>query len=396
MVSLEALITPLTREQAKASIYAVLAAVGVNTTTWKSGAVVRTIIAALAIIVAAFSALVANLARSGFLDYSTGDWLTLLARYVYGVERLTSTQGTGTITLINTGGGVFTLDPGDLVVKHATTNKTYTNTATISLGAFATLTDVPVIAVELGTASNANPGTITTFESSLLGVTVTNTTAVVGTDDESDPLLRVRCREKLGSLSPNGPWDAYAYVAKTAKRADGSLIGVTRVHSKKDGYGNVYVYCATATGGVTGDNTDPDTDLGAIALQIQKSAEPLGVTSHTLSAVAKSVNLVYQVWLYNTSGLTDAQVQALIATELTRYASAAPIGGNVIGADPGKIFRTDLEAVMRVRPEIFRINVVIAGADGSGDLVFADNEAPVYGGSIGTITQIAPKDGVLL
>ena len=48
--TLEELITSMTVDEAKTAIYDALAARGVTTTGWKPGAVVRTIIAALAII----------------------------------------------------------------------------------------------------------------------------------------------------------------------------------------------------------------------------------------------------------------------------------------------------------------------------------------------------------
>ena len=104
-----------------------------------------------------------------------------------------------------------------------TTNKAYRNTGSVSLGAMATLT-IPIRAVEAGSTSTSTAGTITAFETPVLGVTVSNAVEVVGRDEELDPALRARCSEKLGSLSPFGPWDAYTYAARNATRADGTLV----------------------------------------------------------------------------------------------------------------------------------------------------------------------------
>src|SRR5687767_5936032 len=109
-ITIESLTTPVTKDEAKEAIYEALATVGVNTTTWKPGAVVRTLVAIVAILFAACTNLIAEIAKSGFLELTSGSWLTLVARYVYGVTRLEATFGTGTLTLINSGGGVYDVD----------------------------------------------------------------------------------------------------------------------------------------------------------------------------------------------------------------------------------------------------------------------------------------------
>lgn len=391
MISLDDLTTPLTRDEAKASIYDVLSTVGVDTTTWKPGAVVRTMIAAVAIILAALSQLIALTTKSGFLDFAENDWLTLGARYVYGVERIEATFGEGEVTLTNTGGGVFVMAVDDLVVANPTTGKTYRNSSAFTLNALATLTTA-IVATEAGASSTSTGNTITSLETTMLGVTVTNANSVVGLDAESDPNLRARCREKLGALSPNGPWDAYSYAAKNAVRSDGTAIGVTRVRVIKDGYGNVDVYCATSSGGVTGTADDDTTDLGAIDAAIQLGAAPIAVTATAHTAVAVVQGVTYEVWMYNTSGLSSAQIQALISAKLAAYAAIVPVGGNVIDNDPGKVFVDTLESEIRfVRPlEIFKVVVTSPAAD----IELAGSEVWQLGTAVCTaIHQIAPPDG---
>jgi uncharacterized phage protein gp47/JayE len=378
-VSIDDLTKPVTRDEAKASIYDALGIVGVNTTAWRPGAVVRTIIAVVAILFSACTRLIAGIAKAGFLEYAANDWLTLVARHVYGVERLEATFGTGALRLVNGGGGVFNnVAPGDLIVRNPVTNKTYTNTTLFSLGAGATL-DIPIVAQEAGSASTSGVGAITGFVTPLINVTCTNTTAVVGADAEGDAPLRLRCREVLGARSANGPADAHASIARSAKRADGSAIGVTRVRTVKDGRGNGYIYLATAVGGVPGDAENIATDLGIINDRIQRQAAPLGFTAHVLSATPLSINVSYRVWLLDTSGLTHAQLAALIATALGNYFAAAPIGGYVIDGQPGRIYLEDIKgAIKAVRPEIFHVEI-----DGlTADIDVGPNFAPVLGASI--------------
>lgn len=375
-VQIDDLTTPVTRDEAKASIYDALGTVGVNTTAWRPGAVVRTIIAVVAILFSACTRLIAEIAKAGFLEFSTGLWLTLVARHVYGVERLEATFGTGTLTLVNTGGGVFDVDPEDLIVRNPTTDKTYTNSAFFHLGAGGSVT-ITIVAQESGSPSTSAVGAITDFVTPLANVTCSNPTAVVGADEEEDGALRIRCREVLGARSANGPADAYASIARGAKRADGSSIGVTRVRPVKDGFGNVYVYLANTTGTVLGDPEDISTDLGIINDQIQRYAAPLSVTAHTLGATPLAVAVTYRVWLLDTSGLSHAQLEALIEQALGKYLAAIPIGGYVIPGEPGRIYFDDMKAAIKaVRPEIFH---VVLDAPVGEYIDVGSNFAPVLG-----------------
>lgn len=399
MLALDDLTTPLTREEVEASIYQTLEAVGLTTTTWKAGAWARTVITGASICLSAFSTLNAKIARMGFLELAEGDWLKLKARHDYNVDADEATFATGVVTLVNTTGGIYNLDPDDLIIINPTTGKTYRNTALIALGSMATLTDVPIQAEEAGAASSSAAGAITGFVTPLNGVTVTNPAAVVGTDAQEDPALRTECLEKLGSLSPFGPWDAYTYAAKNAARADsGALVGVTRVRSKPDGLGNITTYVATATGAVTGDADDPATDLGAVNEAIQRYAAPLAVTAGVVSATPVTIAVTYQVWLYNSAGLTDQQVKDAIAERLTDFFSSEPIGGDVLGVDPGKVFQSAIAAAIGSTRSpadspsplpIFRVVVSLP----AGDTALAESEVPALGTVAGTVTQSTPPEG---
>jgi hypothetical protein len=387
MSTLDELTTPATAAEITEKIYEALAARGVSTTAWKSGSVVRTIIAGVAIVLAAFSRLQAAIAKSGFLELAEGDWLTLVALYVYGVARDEGAFASGTVTLTNTGGGVYSGGADDLVFRHATSGKTYRNTGTYSLGAGATLV-VPIQATEIGSASTATPGTITAFVTPLIGVTVTNAASVVGRDPATDAELRTLCYEKTGTLSPNGPRDAYAFVARSAVRADGSSIGVTRVRSVPDGLGGVTVYVATATGGVTGSAGDPSTDLGAINAAIQELCAPLAITATVVSAVAEIIAPTYELWVRDTTGMGTAEIEAAVAARLTALMASSPIGGHVIGG-VGKIYVTAIETTIgaALEDDLVRVVVTVPAAD----VTIAINEAPVLGAI--TVTAIHEVSG---
>jgi hypothetical protein len=383
------LITPVSKEDVQTSIYKVLAKVGVNTTNWKSGAVVRTMIVSNSIILAALSQLQANIARSGFLEFSSKDWLTIVAGYVYGLDRILATYASGSVTLVNSGGGVYTLAPGDLILVDIN-GKSYQNTASITIGSMATVTGAPFQAVDPG-ALIANVGDINALSTSLIGVTCTNTTTFIGTDDEEDGQLRIRCYEQLGALSPMGPWDAYGAAVRNAKLPDGTPIGVTRTRITKDGSGNVNVYLADGGGGLAGTIGNPSTPLGAADEAIQQFAAPLAVTANTHAATDVTTAVTYELWTYNTSGYTTDQITSLISKSIVAFFGAQPIGGNIITAPPGAMFVDALRsAIANTLPQIFHVVVTAP----SGDVSLATSEVAVAGTITPTaIHQVTPPEG---
>ncbi|HKU42877.1 MAG TPA: hypothetical protein VJR89_32180, partial [Polyangiales bacterium] len=88
-------------------------------------------------------------------------------------------------------------------------------------------------------------------------------------------------------MSPNGPWDAYSYIARNTKRPDGNPIDVTRVRVVKDGFGKVDVYCAGPSGAIS------LVDVGYINEAMQQNSTPLCVTLDTHAAENVSFSIAY-------------------------------------------------------------------------------------------------------
>lgn len=367
---------PLTVDEASAVLYSALANRGVDVTAWKAGSVVRTIVAGLAIIVAAFSDLVSKIAASGFLSLSKGVWLRLVALYVYGVTASDGAFATGTITLTNGGGGVFTSVPiGNLVVKNATTGKTYRNTAVFSLGAMGTV-NVAIQADEIGSASTSVATAIATMVSTMNLVTCSNAAAVVGVDPDDDETVRLLCAEKLGTLSPDGAPDAYAFIARTAKDSSGVSIGVTRVRTIPDGIGGLDLYVATPTGGVTGSTGPSVGNLGAIDDLIQSQVVPRGITCRTHTATTVSIATTYELWIPSTNTQTDDEVKAAVDAALLAFLSTRDIGGDVIPSASGKVYLTAIEDVVGgAIPGTKKRAVTVP----SGDTSIGTTAAPIMG-----------------
>jgi uncharacterized phage protein gp47/JayE len=386
--TLDALITPVTRQEAQAAIYEVLGVLGVNTTSWKPGAVLRTLIVGASVVLASLSELQAKIARSGFLEFSEDSWLTLVGRHVYGVERITSTFATGEITLTNSGGGVYSFDSDDLIFANSATGRTFRNTEAVSLGALAAAT-VAIAATEAGADSSSGPGEIGTLVTTVLGVTCTNDAQLTGTDAESDASLRSRCQEKLGSLSPFGVWDAYSFAIRSATHTDGSSIGVTRVRIVRDGYGTVTTYLAGPSGAIPGDVDDPTTDLGIANAAIQMRAAPVGVDAVVVSATDRVIGVTYELWMYE-SALTDEQVAQRVEAAIVGFMRAQPIGGNVIASPPGKVFVSALQAaIFDSLTESFRVDVSLPAAD----VELGPEQVAIAGAPVATAIHRSPRPG---
>lgn len=387
-MTLDELTTAYTRSEVEDAIYAALAALGASTTSWKPGSVARAIITGIAIVLAAFSELQAKIALGGFLKLAKGDWLTVVAEHAFFVTRDLGTFATSTITVDNTAGGVYSGGADDLLFRNSTTGKTYRNTAAYSIAALETGVAIPVQAVELGSGSNAGTDAIDTFETGLPGIVIVSSSAAVGNDVETDAALQTRCLEKTGPLSPNGPRDAYAFIAKGAKTQAGALVGVTRVKTVPDGVGGVDVYVATASGVLSGSAGDPATDLGAVAEAIHTQVEPLSITPVVQNATVLSQNVTYELWVHDTSGLSDSQLTADIATALAVFMGEHPIGGMVKPSEVGRIYVDAIEQTIGgALPDGIFIDVDVTVPAGDVDLTAA--QVPILGTVSPTIHQVA-------
>lgn len=338
---IDAHLTPLTKEQVEATILNLLTGLGVSVTSWKRKGTARNIIGASSTVIAGLTLLLSAAIKGTILELAEGIWLTLLAFYVYGVTRVPASFAEGVVTLENEGGGVFELDPGDLVVLNKATGKSYVNTARVELGALETLEEVPVRAVEIGSASTATPGQIDAFVTPLLDVTVTNPAALVGVDEQLDPELREDCADARSALSPLGAKDAYSYFAKRIiggtplVRADGTPVGVNRTKVVVPGAnGAVTVYVATASGAVAGDIETPGTDLYLVHENIKLRAAPWGTTVTTANATPVNWTVKYTVHADASAGKSAEAIESTIDAALVAYFATYPIGGlSINGTD---------------------------------------------------------------
>lgn len=312
--------------------------------------------------------LVVSTAKSAFIEEAEEDYAEIHAEQIYGVTRGEETYATPTVTLTNTGGGVYPVGPGEVTVKCSATNVTFHSTGIISgpgSTSFGSVHVLQLVADTPGSAGSVGANDIDELVTTMLGVVVTSSTAAVGQDKQSLESLRQDCRDSRGALSPNGPPDAYEYVVRQTKYTGLASGVITRSRStKSSGFGECTIYICDADG---------DTAGGAAAaalLAAQLWANPLTGTPAVSAATKVVVNVTADV----ESDTLPADFEAVAAAALATMFSEFPIAG-----DAGlTLFRDSIRGKIRSAlglPDT--ANVVLV--EPAADVVLALGEVPALG-----------------
>lgn len=358
---------------------------GLPTTSWQPGDPTRSMYWSVAEELARLEDVIAGYVSSGFLDLVSADpdwypWLVRVADQTYGYTADEATYATTNVRLSNGGGGFFPdIAANDLTLKSSTSGKTYHNTTggTLASGP-GTWLDITVEADDAGSDSNAAVGEIDTIVTTMNLVTCTNAAAAVAIDAESAESIVAGCRSKLGSLSAAGPWDAYDYVATNATLT--GTINVTRSRTYDDSTtGDVTQYLAGPSGAVAAG------DVAAVQTAIAQWALPLCITYTGSSATNKSQAITYELWLYDSVGMTTSEVETAVENALTALFLARPIGGDIKAAvGSGFLYRSMIRGVFKAAfgAHFVDVDVTVPAAD----TAIAANEVPVRGAI--TVTAI--------
>ncbi len=327
------------------------------------------------------SALAVEITKGGFGELLPSDaWADRWAWSRFKVARVAAKEAAGSSFTLTSGADAVanTYDVGEIIVAHDTSGKTYRNSAAITIAPSSVLLLQAFVAVEPGSASSAAPGAITTLVSTLVDVAITNVEALLGTDKETTPHLVDRALAKLGALSPNGPKDAYNYVATTPDLSATST-PITRTKTVLDEpTGELAVYLATAAGAPVGG------DVVIVQAAFDANAEPWGTTATAYAATEVVQAITYQAWVRG-SNLTDAQIKSAIATALAVYLSELAVGGDVIPPDTGLLYVESLEQVIGHAVDgITRVIVSIPAAA----VAPGDNGVIVLGAITPTISRL--------
>jgi hypothetical protein len=378
--TLEGLLIQNTEDDIYTAALAIAVILGLPVTSWQPGDPTRSLYHVEAETLATLETEAVGFIQSGFLDFALGQWLVNLAKQVYNVDVPGAISATTPLTLTNAGGAIYIIDPGDLTFKASSTGKTYHNTEGGTLDGSAGTLTVQVIADEAGSASSAGPGQIDTLVTTLLGVTCSNAAAAVGIDQQDPSVTVQQCRDKLGSLSPDGPASAYSFVARNSALTGINTVTRARVYPTSD-TGDVLLYVAGASGAVGG------SDVTAVQNAIVQFATPLTITPTVLSANNVSVAVTYTIWIYKSVNQTSSQIEAAILTALETLFSGEPIGGDIIPpAATGTLYATLIESAIRgVFPkQTFRVLL-----SAPGDTALTNGQVAVLGSVTPTVNIIS-------
>lgn len=301
-------------------------ALGLVTTSWRTGDPTLSTYDFVSEALENRDARSVELAKAAWLSQATGEWLTILAEEVFGVVREQATYATPPITLHNTGGGYYPIAAGDLTFKDTITNKTYHNTngdaevgGPLSAGVTRTY---DLTADEAGSGSTVGTNDIDFIVTTRNGVVITGSGPAIGLDQQSDASLKLQCLASLGALSPNGPADAYEFVARNAKLTGVSDVARARaVGDTSDGF--VTLYVAGAAGPVAG------ASLTAVQAAIIRWATPLCMTPTTVDATPVTINITATISGPGLPGDAPTLAENQVLTVLSAF-QIADVGGDSV------------------------------------------------------------------
>jgi len=192
-------------------------------------------------------------------------------------------------------------------------------------------------------------------------------------DDRHYEEIRDLCRDKLGSLSPNGPADAYSYVARSSALTGTTGVTKERVYPESD-TGDVLVYLAGPSGAISGADRD------AAEEAILEWATPLCITPTVASAVNLPVPVSYSLYVYRSVGEEEGDIEDAVEDALEAFFASTQvrIGGDIIPpAATGKLYRSLISDKIRsVYPNhTFRVELTLP----AGDTTVANNQIPTLG-----------------
>jgi hypothetical protein len=331
---LQTLVTPLTQTQIRATMVQALITLGIPANLWRSGGVASTLLTVAATVLAMASTLVAQAISGFFLPLASGTNLQLLAYYGYGVTPPAATFASGTLYLVNQGGGVYTVPTGGYTALNPATGQTYATTAGFSLGAVGSPTATVSVAAQCtvqGSIGSANPLSITTPVTNLLGVTVTNPAPFVGIDTITDAALRQLCLNALGAMSVRGPRTAYGYAVQTAiNSVTGAPVNINRwTVTESSHVGQVTIYVASPQGAPS------SADVAGVATNVEAVARPMGVTATVIPATVLNDTDAITVYCTAPTGTSATALVNAIEAALTSYFENYPIGGLTATDDLG-------------------------------------------------------------
>lgn len=335
--------------------------------------------------------------QGGFLDTAAAigsptapanGWIKLLASSVFNLTANPATFAAGGWTGTNsTGGNLGPYAVGQLKFYNLDApTQTYSNTTSVTFvpGANAPIT---ISADFVGTQANGAPSRIVLLNT-VLGLSGSNALAIAGNDAETSPALAARCRLKYYGLSPNGPAQAYQYVALTTSLNGGVAVNRVAV-SPSSTNGSVIVALAGPYGPIAGGDVTTVSNAIYGVSPTPGGVVPDTVNASIISAVAHSVPVTWQAYYHTSANIVPATEQANGNAALVADFLLRPIGGDAITPGSGRVFVDHIREVLGAAlPKAFDIQVTAPAAD-VVIVGFPAPEVPTLGATSGTATVVA-------
>jgi len=320
-MNLADLLKPSTKEDFFRTLLSLAKDAGFPVEDWQEREVARKTLEVVANALSVFSETLRGFASSAFLSKATGDWLTVLASEVYGVERGAASRAFRTVLATNNTGGNWSAAAYSIVLNVAGTDIFFTNTnatGTIADGASVTLS---LQSMAFGTTQNST--TLTLDATSGLAANVDLSDSIItstASDVQRDESLVQACLDKW-ALVAKATDDWYAASA----RAYHTSIKKVSVARATPNAGDVTIYIANASG--------PSVAGTAAALEAYLDPKPAhngpagwADNTYVLDGTQTTVNVAGTVTVLVEE--IDA-VRDEVENELLVYAEELPMGATV-------------------------------------------------------------------
>lgn len=354
MTTIEDLTTPITEDDALATLLNNLTQLGFQATSWQSGSIQLTFLKLIAMVWAAVSVTIATIATAGFTSLANVQYvyLSLIATYWYQITPISAQNTVGEILITSSPtAGSTTFAVGDIIISDQPNGtagaNTYTNTEGGTLGPDATLL-VEFKADIAGASANIPPNTtLYLWTAGFVGLTVTNPVVAAtstwitspGVDQESAARLATRCLLKWSALTYGNTDGAYKFWAMTA------LPTLTRLEMlDAPGDGTVTLVGANALGPISG------ADITTIEDYVNGVDDGIGrrPINDIFTAVAATTvttpALTVTVYCLPTKVAT---ITGDATTALLSYIGSVPIGGTVLTGTQGRVLYSDMLAIVQ-------------------------------------------------
>lgn len=368
-LSLGQLLTPVTEEEAYETALTICKELGFPVTAWQDGRVQKTRVRLIARLYSELTQAISGQTLGG-TSKAEGQYADLRGTYVYNEDRIPAEPTQGYFHFVSDlSAPALSYAAGEVQVSVGT--QTYENIEAIELDPGET-DDFLFQAVIAGAAGNVATDSTCSFVSPVIvGVELTNPEVGVtgtwitsqGQDAEEDSRYLTRAQGKIERLAYGATEGAYKlWVLEALPEIPENRVNVVQ----GAGDGEIEITAATAEGALTGDQITTIEDYLNGADGIGRRPINDVVTIGTVSELT-SPALTLTVYVLKAYAAT---AEDLVVAALEAYLESLPIGGQVIGAPPGKARQAAMVAAVMSVTGVVNVTGVPADVTLASDEIY--------------------------